>query len=636
MSSSAFSPTLTVTGGTSQQGEINIITNPVAQSNTSDWTTSNATLSRVATGSPLDPEIPTGFQAVSTTTTTSYVQTALQTVAPSLRNRKLKVQFFLALTDSTSWKVDVFKSDGVTRYPLSTDSSAVTVIPALTGTFTTTFDMDTGTGIYVRFTRHAGAGTSTLNFTNLIVGPGIQPQGAVAQEWQTFTATISSSSGSPAIGNGVINARYRRVGDSAQIRIGLTGGSTTNWGTGTLLFGMGAIGSINQSSIPQTTGGNIAVLGEVTALDASPGAYYYGNVVLYSSGFVAIIGGTSARWSSSFPVTWTTSDEISLDFTVPISEWSGSGTVQLAQNDVEYVWNSDPGVAAGTTYSNSVYYGYGPSGTPFLAYNSATASGFNTTKYRVQFQTPIQVTDAIQLEVLPPSSSTWLPSEKALVGYFIGNTAIYGARLVQISSTQVNVEFGNAGQSMGGIVTVGNAGDPWSSLATNGWRWRVRKTSAGAAVGFGIVVPGTSAGLVSASGVPGNTTGNTIASGFVGETADGIESSLTSFTGTGVWRQAFAVTLQPGRYTLEAFAFLNLNGATVTGFALNINTTTATASGLTFPRYYVTSGTSEGSEAYTSRDINISTATTYYINVQADYTVATPRYRAYYRWTRIA
>lgn len=136
--------------------------------------------------------------------------------------------------------------------------------------------------------------------------------------------------------------------------------------------------------------------------------------------------------------------------------------------------------------------------------------------------------------------------------------------------------------------------------------------------------------------IQGRKSGSAIASGYVGETADGIESSLTSFTGTGVWRQALSVNLQPGRYTLEAFAFLNLNGATVTGFALNINTTTATASGLTFPRYYATGGTSEGSQAYTSRDVNISTATTYYINVQADYTVATPRYRAYYRWTRIA
>lgn len=135
--------------------------------------------------------------------------------------------------------------------------------------------------------------------------------------------------------------------------------------------------------------------------------------------------------------------------------------------------------------------------------------------------------------------------------------------------------------------------------------------------------------------IAGDTSGNAISSGYVGQFGDGIESTLTSFASTGAWKQVFAVTLGAGIYDLQAFAFLDLNGATVTGFALCINTTTASATGLTFPRYYSIGSNTQNSETYTSRNIAISASTTYYINVQADYTVATPRFRAYYKWYRI-
>jgi hypothetical protein len=54
----------------------------------------------------------------------------------------------------------------------------------------------------------------------------------------------------------------------------------------------------------------------------------------------------------------------------------------------------------------------------------------------------------------------------------------------------------------------------------------------GQAVGFGIVNPGTSSGLVAAAGLPGNTTGNAIATGYVGEVVTFWESLTLTSSGT--------------------------------------------------------------------------------------------------------
>jgi hypothetical protein len=136
----------------------------------------------------------------------------------------------------------------------------------------------------------------------------------------------------------------------------------------------------------------------------------------------------------------------------------------------------------------------------------------------VQFQSPIQPTDRVVLEYLVNNS--WIESQVSNQPYINTSGLDYGAQVQPVSGTtnQVQVSFAqyrvgpsgtNWGTSTGALA--------WNGVVSQGAAWRVRKTSAGAAVGFGIVQPGVSSGLVSASGLPGRTDGGVVPAGYVGE-----------------------------------------------------------------------------------------------------------------------
>jgi hypothetical protein len=352
--------------------------------------------------------------------------------------------------------------------------------------------MDTGSGIYVRLTRYAGSGTSTLSFTNLIVGPGIQPQGAVVSLYSRDTTfTIGASITPPTTGAGA--AYFREVireGSDAIIR----------WEY--YQTGAGSAGSGNYR-LPLPTGLTVDLTRYREASDT------YRNGYLFSSGFLntstSTFSALAAVESVASPtyvtmqlfndannnLDWgSTTGSLSsagtlgltLTARVPIAEWSGSGTVQLAQNDTEFAFNSST-----TTTSDTTSFAYGPAG---VAFTAMAPSGVNTIEKRVRFQTPIQTTDAVILEVF--NGVNWTQAEQALGAYLTNDAASVGygqlIRPVSGTTTDVSVLFASAasGQSA------------WNTLATTGWRWRVRKSSAGAAVGFGIV-SSQSAGLLPVS-----------------------------------------------------------------------------------------------------------------------------------------
>jgi hypothetical protein len=76
-----------------------------------------------------------------------------------------------------------------------------------------------------------------------------------------------------------------------------------------------------------------------------------------------------------------------------------------------------------------------------------------------------------------------------------------------------------------------------------------------------VVVPGTSAGLVSASGVPGNTTGSAIAVGFVGEVISAVTASA-NVSATGVGSQAVTITLTAGIWLVSGSVTIVVGSAT--------------------------------------------------------------------------
>jgi hypothetical protein len=143
----------------------------------------------------------------------------------------------------------------------------------------------------------------------------------------------------------------------------------------------------------------------------------------------------------------------------------------------EYASNSSSSDAADTSS-----FVYGPQGSQgILGITALTAARLK----RVRFTTPIQPTDLVYLEIDPLASGKWVVWSGALVS---GAQSIYardydnnwGASLTSVSGsvTDIDVDFGRYRAS---------GPSTWATLAANP-KWRVRKVSGGAQVGYPISV----------------------------------------------------------------------------------------------------------------------------------------------------
>lgn len=518
-------------GGGSGAGELNVITNPSAASDTTGWTASGTcTVTRLSASSPLDPVIATALRMAAGSATNYVEYTA--SVPTSLRNRKLKIEWHQTAPTSGEWKVDLYNTAGSTRYSLSTDSSSVSAIPAQTGKYSTTFDMDSGTSVKLRFVRVSGSGN--LDVTNVIVGPGIAPQGAVVGTPQAYTPTATGMTFSSS------DFTWRQVGT----KMHLTG-----------KFALSAVsGSTAAITLPSgyTTATTTAlVAGKWTRLDSGAGNIVkQGTVLLISGGtalnfsvddYTAAIDPDAAQLGNA--IFGASSYAFDGEIIVPIAEWAGSGTVNLAQNDVEYAYNTSTALADDTTS-----FGYGPDGVQFASYTT-------NWRKRVRFRN-YQTTDQVILEVYDQSG--WVPIQQSFATPLSATTGI-SVRPVVGSPGDFDVYFGSAGYAATPQSTAG----AWSTVASsNSYRWRLRKTSGGQAVGFSEVVPGISSGLVSASGLKGNS-GTAPATSYVGEynTSSGSNTgTLTSNTDT----QAHTVTLGAGVWEVWGSVIFSVTGADAT------------------------------------------------------------------------
>lgn len=486
---------LTKTLGDSGTGEINAVLNP--SDTAAGWSAGTShTVATISSGSPLDPVVPTAIRVSATAnaveSSTSGGAYAISTFPTALRQRKMKVQFAVISPSADTWKVSVYS--GSTRMALSTDSSSATTITAgLTGSFTTTFDADASTSYSVRFTRTAGTGTTNLDLTSLIVGPGIQPQGAVVSEWLTYTPTGNDQW----TANATYAGKYRRVGDSLEAFVQVLAGATTPTG-----------GDVNATRISLPTGLTINTSIINSGANQSALGSWQGQIVGVGS-----FGGQVRKHTSNLQVElWrvkpdagdykSSYDAMSASnitnggaqagqayahFIVPIAEWAGSGNLNVVQNDVEYASNSGMGDSTDTT---SFVNGTGGSPLPGVAYSALR-------KKRVRFRTPISPTDKLEFQVDPTGSGQFTP--------------IGGGLAVGTGGAEVIAPFDptvNAGDGTGlGFVLPVNSTDvdvyfARYRAATSAWngttddaKWRVAKMTGGQAVGFGDA-SSTASGLV--------------------------------------------------------------------------------------------------------------------------------------------
>lgn len=463
--------------GSGGAGELSLVDNGSATATTLGWIAGTShTITRVTTGSPLDPLVTTAFQLSSSA---SVVESSTSgaydgmTMPTAFLSKKLKAEFYVTVPATDVWRVSVYQ--GTTRLALSTDSSGATTLPAgFTGKFTTYFDTTSATSYSLNFTKTTHSGANNLIVTNVVVGPGIQPQGAVVDEWKTYTPTFAG------VGTAAsVLAEWRRVGSEMQIRGSFVTGTTTGVAASlSLPSGYNVDAVFGTRLIGKAITNNTKNLNVLARPGTDSTLVYFGDNTAANS-FTAIVGTTIGNTIS-----------VGYFASVAVTQFAGSGTVNLAQNDVEYVYNTAGTTAAGG--SDTTAFGYGPAGAAVGSINSSTTTASFTTM-RVRFQTPVQASDVVEVQVDYDSSGRWQTAAARGIHASFQNTARYGVRIDQVASstTDFDVLFGNAGVFSTGATLGTASGTTWSGVG----RWRAVKYKSGQAVGFGLASV-TSSGLI--------------------------------------------------------------------------------------------------------------------------------------------
>lgn len=129
--------------------------------------------------------------------------------------------------------------------------------------------------------------------------------GEIGAAWAAWTPTMTADGGSPAIGNGTLNAKYLQIGKTIHFKISLTFGSTTSFGTGAVYL---------SPPISNATDFNTnSPVGTAFMRDNSTTNKLAGVIVLNSGklGFYSNMSLTAlAATGAASPWTWATSDTL--------------------------------------------------------------------------------------------------------------------------------------------------------------------------------------------------------------------------------------------------------------------------------------------------------------------------------------
>lgn len=473
-------------GGGSGSGELNEIANP---SDSTNWAASGAGITVATTTTvvelPLNGLVSTGIK-ITPVSGTDYVRYRW-TMPLALHGVKHKVEWYqnvLAGYASGDLKLEIYKnaasdySGAYTEFPLSTDISGTSAIPAIDGKYTSTFDADTADYYELRIVRVAG--TSAIVLSNVLVGPGVASTGAAVQAPTTLAPTYE---GLGTVANS--EATYSRYGGRMKVQGRVTVGTPTAVpGDLVLPAGftlLGGTGGLSNQASGIKVGTAKRIVASAVAEDQVPAMFaifYDGSTT--NKLFISDRTQSSAFVKRNGSDMFSAGDILVYDFDVPVSEFAGNGVVNVAQNDVEYVSNSSTATGASDTTS----FAYGSGGASFVAVVSAGA----TIKKRARTIRPMGASAGKPVLEVSSDGILWVPAE-SMFPYMEASTEKYGMRLVAggTALTDMDVEFGGDGA---------NGTELWSVYTS--WKWRVTVQQPGVAVGFGLA-DATSSGLMSAS-----------------------------------------------------------------------------------------------------------------------------------------
>jgi len=483
----------TVVGSGTAGGFVNYITNPDAESTTvTPW----ATYADAAAATPADGT--GGSPNVTWTRNTSSpirgnADFAFAKDAANRQGQGVAFAFTLATTDRSKKCQITFDYDtsaanyaagdlrvyiyDVTNAALITPQTVA--IPKGTNTFQTTFDTTTSTSYrLILHVATTNATAYTVDFDNFVVNAGQVVQGAAISEPIAWTPTGTW------VTNTTYTGFYTRVGSWAniQVRIAVSGAPTATTLSVNLPSGL----TIDTTKMLSTlaVGANIIPNSLAVINDASVQSYpatvnYVNSTAVQPIWWEARASGVALAniVNHATPFTFASGDYINMFFSVPIAEWTGSGTVNLgAGAQVEYATNTN---GTNTATDTSSFFNGIPTATNIP--NGATGTIYTRT---VRFQYAYQIGDMLQLWV-DQGAGNWVPYEYRLGAPSSQLSRDYGVRISPtVGSTDVTVSFAAGGWAMNGAA-YGDAGSAWSSLAASSWKWMLVKSKPSSPVGYG-------------------------------------------------------------------------------------------------------------------------------------------------------
>lgn len=137
---------------------------------------------------------------------------------------------------------------------------------------------------------------------------------AISGIWTTYSVTWTATTSNPALGNGIMEGKYALVGGLCTVRINLSMGSTTTYGSGewqfSLPFQAATLGHVDFHWVGGSTG-----LDRTTAWHPGQSRVASGASHVRCISPTAADGGTGGEWNATRPHVWANTDVLNLTVT---------------------------------------------------------------------------------------------------------------------------------------------------------------------------------------------------------------------------------------------------------------------------------------------------------------------------------
>jgi len=460
-------------GGGSGGGSKNFILNPLNKGPITDWTRSAGTALSWSTATPIAGG---GALLISTLTTGQTVDGALNTVDP--------------MDGGQSWKIDIgyyidagaTYTDGQLSLVLLDGSTEISGgnVPIILGQVSTTsvyvYPTTNLAGLKVRL--KCSGGTGTVRLAGVSVAPQqILSVPAISSE-QPWTPVLSTG----ALGTTSENvAKWNRSTEFMDLswRFKQTGAGTI--GSGSYLITIPDSKTIDLTRKPV---GSVVGYGKISDVANEQSVTTNPIVVVVSSAtqlrIETLVSEQALPWSNVRFALNNVSLNLSFTATIPISQWTGSNTIQVSGEDVEYASNSD---VTATTNPNSdgglasCINGFGNAGT----FGAGWTTGASYTR-RVKFKSPIKWgVDSIHLFIKETVSGKTFDitlSQTTIIRQATSQSFDYGYFFDPVPSDlySMYVVFPSGGRAVSSAFNA--VGLSFSGLGAN-YTWWIEKRSGG-------------------------------------------------------------------------------------------------------------------------------------------------------------